>query len=387
MTKTYMHSSGAYQHRLLSYSMIRALDIQNDSGTGARAWTGPTFECLNSIISFSYDSNRTQKFDDSARRYFVDPPVGAQLSYGYDDWVPPPTEDGKLDDLLRAISRARSAGNLDLSQINAIALRGVMTRIMVPNPHDGCEINVMIVNDIMYLEEHISDERMQQQDNMPEHQRKPSYYGQAFYSYATTQTPPTGERTGVEGGPPSWGGAVRNHVSWCHVVEKELGGVRLLMGGEIHCTRGLGKGTESFVQLKTSLPIRKSRRGDSDKEKYNRKLIKCYFQSLLLGTPVRLSLDFRSPSGEVTSVESLKTADIPQTVERNLEDHVKWWAQLYADLRQRMNGGKPETVWRVRLDTKNSHMDIVKLDGAGENSEGRVGFLPRWYWDELRLDV
>ncbi|KAF9019874.1 hypothetical protein BDZ89DRAFT_1072699, partial [Hymenopellis radicata] len=381
---TRTHSSGAYQHRLLSYSAASAPDIQNDSGTGARAWTCPTFECLKPIISFSYDSNHTQKFDDSARRYFVDPPIGAQLSYGYDDWVPPPTEDGKLDDLLRAISRAQRAGNLDLSQINAIAWRGAMTRIIVPSPHDDWEFNVMLVNDIMYLEEHISDERMQQEENMPEHQRKAAYYGQAFYSYATTHTPPTGERTGVEGGPPGWGGAVRNHVSWCHVVEKELGGVRLLMGGEIHCTRGLGNGTESFVQLKTSLPVRKGRRGD--KEKYNKKLIKSYFQSLLLGTP-EIVIGFRSPSGEVTSVESLKTADIPQAVERNLGVHVKWWAQLYADLRQRMNGGKPETVWRVRLDTKNSHMDMVELDGAGENSEGRVGFLPRWYWDELGLDV
>ncbi|KAF9026457.1 hypothetical protein BDZ89DRAFT_1067548 [Hymenopellis radicata] len=374
MTKTRTHFSGAYQHRLLSYSVISKMseiplpDIQNDSGTGPRAWACPTFECLNPILSFSYDSNHTQKFDDSARRYFVDPPVGAQLSYGYDDWVPPPTEDGKLDDVLRAISRAQSAGNLDLSQINAIAWRGAMTRIMVPGPHDDLEFNVMLVNDIMYLEEHISDEKMRQEENMPEHQRKAAYYGQAFYSYATTQTPPTGERTGVEGGPPGWGGAVRHHVSWCHVVEKELGGVRLLMGGEIHCTRGLGNGTESFVQLKT--------RGD--KEKYNKKLIKSYFQSLLLGTP-EIVIGFRSPSGEVTSVESLKTADIPQAVERNLGVHVKWWAQLYADLRQRMNAGKPETVWRIRLDTKNSHMDMVELD--------EWDFLPRWYWDELGLDV
>ena len=45
-----------------------------------------------------------------------------------------------------------------------------------------------------------------------------------------------------------------------------------------------------------------------------------------------------------------------------------------------------KTVWRARFSPKEG-VTVSKLDGNGmldvEGGEDRVGFLPRWYWDEI----
>lgn len=88
----------------------------------------PPFQKPMPIVSFSYDSSRTLLFDDSALRYFVDPPIGAQLSYGYDRWVRRPEEKGRLDGLLKAFSRAKGEEKVNLADVAVVSWRGVMTR-------------------------------------------------------------------------------------------------------------------------------------------------------------------------------------------------------------------------------------------------------------------
>ncbi|SJL09830.1 uncharacterized protein ARMOST_13211 [Armillaria ostoyae] len=132
------------------------------------------------IISFSYTPSRTLEFNDLALRYFVDPPIGAQLSYGYDNWIRRPEEKGRIDGLLKALSRVKSNGKVALDDVAVVSWRGVMTRYIASRPpspsyrlisfsriltapyedRDGWELNVMCINGTMYFEEHISNQKL-----------------------------------------------------------------------------------------------------------------------------------------------------------------------------------------------------------------------------------
>ena len=81
------------------------------------------------LLSFSYNSSHQLEFSDSALRYFIDPPRGANLAYGYERWVRKPDERGRIDGLLQAFTRARERDSSSFLQgVGVIAWRGVMTR-------------------------------------------------------------------------------------------------------------------------------------------------------------------------------------------------------------------------------------------------------------------
>jgi len=75
---------------------------------------------------------------------------------------------------------------------------------------------------------------------MNERQRSQMYYGYAFESYCTSETPNTrGPRSEPHPKhPPGWGGDVNTNVQWCSVVRTKLGDTRMIIGGEVDCVRG-----------------------------------------------------------------------------------------------------------------------------------------------------
>lgn len=102
------------------------------------------------------------------------------------------------------------------------------------------------------------------------------YYGYAFESYCTSPTPKRASMTPEQPGDAAgWGGDVNTNVQWCSVVKSKLGDIRLVIGGEVDCVRGLPVIIEideqkkpdgflekytgqpdTFVELKTSQAIR-----------------------------------------------------------------------------------------------------------------------------------
>ncbi|KAI0925658.1 hypothetical protein AcV5_008336 [Taiwanofungus camphoratus] len=87
------------------------------------------------LLTFSYTPSRTLEFTDSALRYYVDPPGGAELRYGYERWVKRPEEKGRIDGLLKAVHRIRTRmdesgtdGSRWLRDIGVVSWRGVMTK-------------------------------------------------------------------------------------------------------------------------------------------------------------------------------------------------------------------------------------------------------------------
>jgi len=120
-------------------------------------------------------------------------------------------------------------------------------------------------------------------ENMTPRNRLQTYYGYAFESFATSATPKSSDDTSRL--PNGWSGDVNTNVQWCSVVKTKLGNLRLLVGGEVDCVREKYTGQpDTFVELKTSMVIR----GQSDEARFEKKLLKFYFQSFLLGVPVCL---------------------------------------------------------------------------------------------------
>ena len=93
------------------------------------------FQRPSALLTFSYTPSRTLEFNDSALRYYIDPPRGANLRYGYERWVKRPEEKGRLDGLLKALSShlsrlgsTESEGWKWLNDIGVVSWRGVMTK-------------------------------------------------------------------------------------------------------------------------------------------------------------------------------------------------------------------------------------------------------------------
>lgn len=59
-------------------------------------------------------------------RYYVEPPLGAELSYEYDSWIKRPEERGRLDGLLEAC--LKDEVKPERERANIVSWRGVMTK-------------------------------------------------------------------------------------------------------------------------------------------------------------------------------------------------------------------------------------------------------------------
>ena len=132
------------------------------------------------LTTFSYDSKRVFRFDDSALRYYIGPPHGADLRHGYERWIKKPEEKGRLDGLLKAWLKIRNGFPDGFMNGGVIAWRGVMVKYVKARDHlnwmifmvyeriltapyeerEGWQLNVMCVNGTLYFEEHITDAKL-----------------------------------------------------------------------------------------------------------------------------------------------------------------------------------------------------------------------------------
>ncbi|KAJ7761958.1 RAI1 like PD-XK nuclease-domain-containing protein [Mycena maculata] len=350
----------------------------------------PAFQQPTQLISFSYTHARELELTDSALRYFVAPPANAQLSHAYERWNRRPEGRARIDGLLRALSAVRTKKHPALaSGVGVVAWRGVITRVLTApyEERDGWELNVMCVDGVLYFEEHLSEARLLEKNDIEPRHRRQTYFGYAFESYCTTDTPGRPNIPQNPGDPPGWGGDVDTNVQWCSVVRTKLGDTRMVIGGEVDCVRGKYTGTtETFVELKTSLVIR----GPHDEAKFEKKLLKFYMQSFLLGVP-EILVGFRTPAGQVTTTQTFKTVEIPRLVRGKPHAWdpavcLRWGDAFLAFLKTHLKDAPQTRVWRVSFRPK-AGVELRVLGAAGVEEvvagEERVGFLPQWYWDEV----
>lgn len=108
---------------------------------------------------------------------------------------------------------------------------------------------------------------------------------------------------------------VNNCAQYCSIVRTGIGPSRLIIGGEVDavwdCKPERKEDPIHWVELKTSAEIR----SDRDMLKYERKLLKFWAQSFLLGVP-KIIVGFRDQNGIVHRLEELETASIPGKVKK-----------------------------------------------------------------------
>lgn len=87
----------------------------------------PEYQQPYQLVSFSTTPQRKLVFDDSALKYYVQPPPNADLSYRYQHWIKRPEEKSRLDGLLEACLRNKQS-RAETRRADAITWRGVMTK-------------------------------------------------------------------------------------------------------------------------------------------------------------------------------------------------------------------------------------------------------------------
>ncbi|KAF8627064.1 hypothetical protein AX17_006403 [Amanita inopinata Kibby_2008] len=267
--------------------------------------------------------------------------------------------------------------------------------MIAPYDRDGWHLNVMYIDGTLYFEEHLTDAQIRYKNDMTPRHKLQSYYGYAFESYCTSPTPTRLDTQPTRlGDPPGWGGDVNTNEQWCSVVKSKLGDIRLVIGGEVDCVRGKYTGQpDTFVELKTSLEVI----SQQDIQKFERKLLKFYFQSYLLGVP-DIVVGFRTPKGVLTRLQHLQTQQIPRLVRGkpgtwNPMVCFEWGYEFLSSVKARVladsrDGAGTDAVWRASFMPGNGVL-FRKLDQAEVNEvvggEDRIGFLPRWYWEEFEV--
>lgn len=108
---------------------------------------------------------------------------------------------------------------------------------------------------------------------------------------------------------------VNNYAQYCSVVKTSVGKARMILGGEVDAVWDCKPSNKdlpiNWVELKTSAEIENER----DTLKYERKLMKFWIQSFLLGVP-KIVVGFRSKGGILKRLEELETKSIPGMVKR-----------------------------------------------------------------------
>ena len=109
---------------------------------------------------------------------------------------------------------------------------------------------------------------------------------------------------------------VDNHAQYCSVVRTGFGKMKLVIGGEVDAVWDSKpkdpRQPINWVELKTSAEISNER----EHVKFERKLLKFWAQSFLLGVP-KIIIGFRSPEGTLQRLEELDTQAIPDKVQQH----------------------------------------------------------------------
>lgn len=102
---------------------------------------------------------------------------------------------------------------------------------------------------------------------------------------------------------------------------------------------------------------------------------------------------FRKPSGQLVTTQSFRTTEIPRAVRGKSGGWdplicLDWGDKFLSFLYTTLPVDTGNDVWRVTFTPKVGISAIV-LDTLGVEDvvggDDRVGFLPRWYWDEMEL--
>ncbi|TVY52089.1 Decapping nuclease RAI1 [Lachnellula cervina] len=279
------------------------------------------------IACFSYDDEHKFRLDDSSVRYYYPPTLGADLSKGFDTFEKlDDTADDHLDSLLKTIMALEQKEGKRV-EADVITWRGMMTKFLAAifTDRDGFEMNATLFQGTIFIEENHgykldSQKRQSQQRPQP---GRPSQDMMSFwgYKFETLCLLPT-----------TWDETPRDFI----------------------------ENRESEI---TSAEIR----GDRDMVNFERKLMKFWIQSFLLGVP-KIIVGFRTPDGILKRLENISTASIPSTVQR--KGNATWDGNMCINFAAGLLDFLKATitedgVWRIRRKERSSAIEVFRVEEAG----------------------
>ncbi|KAF9733954.1 hypothetical protein PMIN06_011101 [Paraphaeosphaeria minitans] len=334
------------------------------------------------VVHFSYDDDHQYKEDESGINYYCPPQLGADLKAGYNTFRNHEEKtDPHLDSLLRAVmSKEKKTGKKE--EADFVTWRGMMTKIMTAPFDMFAEFSMFATlhDGAIYIEEDFPARAAQQiqeaarpppkwQDpSMPDHKMM-TYWGYKFETLSLLSTPPPETpRETIDARPRA---PVSNYAQHCSIVRTGFGSQTLLLGGEVDGLSAPKPSSPSepipWIELKTaeSLPPNPSNR---DILKFERKLLKFWAQSFLLGVP-KIIIGWRSKMGILTGVQELETNKIPGMVRRGTQcwdgnSCINFAAAFLGWLRSVVK--EEGKVYRLKLEKKAGFVEVREVrDAAG----------------------
>ncbi|RYO86400.1 hypothetical protein DL766_006976 [Monosporascus sp. MC13-8B] len=315
------------------------------------------------IAYFSYDSKHQFRLDDSSLQWYHPAQLGADLSKGFDKFDKhDDSADEHIDSLLKTIMAHEEEEGKKIDA-HIVTWRGMVTKIM-STPFDD--------RDGFIEENHAYRQASQQEQQRQQRGRKGqfspdvmTYWGYKFETLCCLPRP-WGEvsREDIENRDDA---VVSNKAQYCSVVRTGVGKTIMCLGGEVDAiwdSKPAEKGAPiNWVELKTSAEIRDERCMGN----FERKLMKFWIQSFLLGVP-KIIVGFRSQQGILTKIEEIQTAGIPETAAKR---GVRSWdanvcinfASAFLDwLRGAVND---EGVWRIRRQPRSQTIEVFRVEEVG----------------------
>ncbi|KFY96971.1 hypothetical protein V498_02340 [Pseudogymnoascus sp. VKM F-4517 (FW-2822)] len=323
-------------------------------------WAGPSapMKRPREIACFSYTSNHEYRPDASGLRYYYPPRLGADLCKGFESFEKlDDSPDDHLDSLLKTIMGVEKEGGKKV-EVDVVTWRGMMTKLLACpfEERDG------------YIEENHSY-KVQSQARQSKIQTAPgrpsqdmmSYWGYKFETLCLL--PDTWDATSreyIEGREEQ---IVNNAAQYCSVVQTGIGKTSLIIGGEVDAIWDSKSPTTppNWVELKTSLDPSSPRALQT----FERKLLKFWLQSFLLGVP-KIIVGFRNADGLLRRLEELETAKIPGIVKKrggwDGNVAVNFGAEVLRFLKAVVNS---EGVWRIRRAERSGVLEVFKIEEVG----------------------
>ncbi|KAF2261143.1 rai1 protein [Lojkania enalia] len=336
------------------------------------------------IAHFSYDDNHVYKEDESGIQYFYNPQIGADLRDGFNTFRHyEDKEDPHLDSLLKTlISKEKREG--ERVQADFVTWRGMMTKIMTA-PFDmfaSFDMFATLHQGTIYIEEdfqakaadHAAQSNTQTRNSrpnyLPSHEMM-TYWGYKFETLSLLpDTPPKTTRAFIENRTKA---VVSNHAQHCSIVRTAFGSHSLVLGGEVD---GLWEPKPSnpdapipWVELKTSEELGQYP-SERDILKYERKLLKFWAQSFLLGVS-KVIVGFRTKHGILRTIDVYETNQIPGMVRRGTRcwdgnTCINFTTAFLDHLKRTIT---EEGVYKILLRKKSGVIEVIKIK---DDSTGRI---------------
>ncbi|KAJ2902998.1 Dhp1-interacting protein Din1 [Zalerion maritima] len=345
-------------------------------------WMGdsPAVKRPKEFTHFSYDDEHAYHPDERSMRWYYPAKLGTDLSKGFEKFDK--HDDGgdeHLDSLLRSIAlhEEKEGKRIDAE---VVTWRGMMTKIMASpfEDRDGFEMNATLYQGCIFIEENHEYKMASRLEESARPWRNPiprekmAFWG---YKFETLSTMPATwgltSREYIEGRDEH---VVSNKAQYCSIVRTGVGKPILCLGGEVDAiwdSRPMFAGEPiNWVELKTSAEIRPG--NDRDMQNFERKLLKYWIQSFLLGVP-KIMVGFRSKRGILTGIEEIQTATIPATAQRPGSKAgwdgnvcINFAAGFMEWLQRTIND---DGVWRIRRRAGEQRIEVSRVEATGH---GRI---------------